>query len=420
MREERAREHSPGFWPTTVDKSAQSKEMASSSSTARQGNKELKKEIVLQSDRNLSIQSATKSLVKSVEDGRRKLLRRTSTSSWEQDDNDEEKGPPPAHQSTSPKPSSPAAPPEIRLVSTNDYGSNSDGESDDSMFVSCPLDECGEQVLVTEINDHIERHQAEQLVLDGDDPSSSIVRRQSLEPITSQHQQHTNHSQLFNNDLPSYSNIESPTIPGPNLSHSYYAPEKPKISLASGLADQQVTILPHHPAYSSFYSPSNFESTASILKKASNTNMIIQSQQWPNVASSNSSITQPHVRNASSSKTSIRSHHYFPSVSPIKLPSPSTALVIPASSTSKSVPSSPRSGSPTNAHNNPRRSYQGEDASSRRPSKRHSQLGQAWGSVREKVLSYGLENPVDVVNELLDRSSKPKKGSLRLGVSTSP
>jgi hypothetical protein len=45
-------------------------------------------------------------------------------------------------------------------------------------------------------------------------------------------------------------------------------------------------------------------------------------------------------------------------------------------------------------------------------SKRHSQLGSAWGSVRKKVLDYGFQNPLDVALDLTGRSSRGKKGRL--------
>ncbi|KAF2668984.1 DUF1671-domain-containing protein [Microthyrium microscopicum] len=132
-----------------------------------------------------------------------------------------------------PPPAPIAVTPTIRTVPEDDISEESDNSSDDAAedeFVSCPLEECGEEVPASEIDEHIELHQAEQVVLD--DPSSAP--QQQL-----QHQnQHHYHSRHYSSSTSSRSHkskvyassqstITSPKDPDLN-SHalnSYYAPQ---------------------------------------------------------------------------------------------------------------------------------------------------------------------------------------------------
>jgi hypothetical protein len=81
-------------------------------------------------------------------------------------------------------------------------------DGDEDLFVSCPLEECGEMVLSSDITEHIELHQAEQFTLDDNYLTAD------------QHHQHPN-------GAISSRNSSSSDASYPRASKSYYAPVSP-------------------------------------------------------------------------------------------------------------------------------------------------------------------------------------------------
>lgn len=248
-------------------------------------------------------------------------------------------------------------PPAIRVQSNIDDGSSDEEIGNTSIFVNCPLDECGEPVPAHEINVHIERHQAEQLILDDDlssPTSTQAATRASILPLAPDN--------LYRNVV--------------------RAPER--------LADQ--TIRPQ-----SIHGSSGAQSV----------------------------IEQSPVYNPTSSRAyeaSLKSY-YEPKNESKSTDSSIATLVVPsvvAAGASRSAPSSPRARSPVLQRDHKVVSRQTQHEADPAKLRRHSHLGQAWGSVRRMVFGYGLQNPLEVldIRHNRERGSRSKSGTMRLGVSS--